>query len=169
MMSGKGFDHVINVAGGFKAWNGHAAVGGQELGLELFDGSESPEETLVVAYSLEQGLREYYLSMVEKVKNTQVKELFSKLAQIEIKHQERLFQQYLELSDTAPSLETFEKDITCSFNIHHWNFFGVEYAYSNFKLFWWLLCDVPNSEVILFLSCWSNFNPQFDHSLTDCT
>lgn len=111
MMAGKGFEQVINVAGGFKAWNGHAVVGSQELGLELFDGSESPEETLVVAYSLEQGLREYYLSMMEKVKNTQVKELFSKLAQIEVKHQERLFQQYLEISDTAPRLETFEKDI----------------------------------------------------------
>lgn len=111
MMSGKGFDHIINVAGGFKAWKGHAAVGSQELGVELFDGSESPEDTLIVAYSLEQGLREYYLSMVQKVKNTQVQELFSLLAEIEIKHQERLFQQYLELSDTPPTLEEFENQI----------------------------------------------------------
>jgi len=59
---------VINVAGGFKAWKGHAAVGSQELGVELFDGSESPEDTLIVAYSLEQGLRDYYLSMAQKVK-----------------------------------------------------------------------------------------------------
>ncbi len=110
-MAGKGFDHVINMAGGFKAWNGQAAVGSQELGVDLFDGSESPEDTLVVAYSLEQGLREYYLSMAQKVKNTQVQELFSRLADIEVKHQERLFRQYLELSDTEPTLETFEKEI----------------------------------------------------------
>ncbi|SMC96564.1 Rubrerythrin [Desulfocicer vacuolatum DSM 3385] len=111
MMAGKGFENVINVAGGFKAWKGHAAVGSQDLGVELFDGSESPEETLVVAYSLEQGLREYYLSMVKKVKNTQVQEIFSLLAEIEVKHQERLFQQYLELSDTNPTLEAFENEI----------------------------------------------------------
>ena len=114
MMAGKGFDHVINVAGGFKAWKGHAAVGNQELGVELFDGSESPEDTLIVAYSLEQGLREYYLSMAQKVKNTQVQELFSLLAEIEVKHQERLFQQYLELSDTNTTLEAFENDIVVS-------------------------------------------------------
>ena len=94
-----------------KAWKGHAAVGSQELGVDLFDGNESPQETLIVAYSLEQGLREYYLSMVKKVKNTQVQELFSLLAEIEVKHQARLFQQFLELSDTTPTLEAFENEI----------------------------------------------------------
>jgi len=111
MMSGKGFENVINVSGGFKAWKGQAAVGSQELGVDLFDGSESPQDTLVVAYSLEQGLREYYLSMVEKVKNPQVRDLFSFLAEIEVKHKNRIFQQYLELSDTTPTQEAFENEI----------------------------------------------------------
>ena len=57
MLSGKGFDDVINVAGGIKAWDSHFAVGPEEMGLELLTGKESIEETLVAAYSLEAGLR----------------------------------------------------------------------------------------------------------------
>jgi hypothetical protein len=50
MLSGKGFDDVINVAGGIKAWGGQVAVGPEEMGLELLTGKESIEETLVAAY-----------------------------------------------------------------------------------------------------------------------
>lgn len=111
MMSGKGFEKVINVAGGFKAWNGHSAVGAEAAGLELFTGDETPAETIVVAYSLEMGLRRFYLDMAVKVKNDQVKDLFNRLAAIEIKHQARLFDQYLALSGETPSLEDFEGKI----------------------------------------------------------
>jgi len=86
MLAGKGFDNVYNVTGGFKAWESKVAFGKEELGLELFTGDESPEITLVVAYSLEQGLLDFYLSMIPKVKNDDVKNLFKKLSEIEVKH-----------------------------------------------------------------------------------
>ena len=111
MLSGKGFDNVINVKGGIKAWDGHFAVGSEELGLELLTGKESIEETLVAAYSLEAGLRDFYLSMNEKVRQDDIKRLFQKLAQIETLHQDRIFDEYLMVSGSQVSREGFENDL----------------------------------------------------------
>jgi rubrerythrin len=111
MLSGKGFDDVINVAGGIKAWNGHVAVGPEEMGLELLTGKESIEETLVTAYSLEAGLRDFYLSMIEKVRQDDIKDLFQKLSKIETVHQDRIFNEYLQVSGKQVSREAFENDL----------------------------------------------------------
>jgi len=45
----------MNLSGGIKAWNSQKAVGPEDLGLSLFSGKESPKETLLTAYSLEEG------------------------------------------------------------------------------------------------------------------
>jgi rubrerythrin len=111
MLSGKGFDDVINVAGGIKAWDGHVAVGPEEMGLELLTGKESIEETLVAAYSLEAGLRDFYLSMIEKVRQDDIKYLFQKLSKIETVHQDRIFNEYLQVSGKQVSREAFENDL----------------------------------------------------------
>ncbi len=111
MLSGKGFDNVINVAGGVKAWDGHVAVGPEEMGLELLTGRESIEESLVGAYSLEAGLREFYLSMIEKVRQDDIKLLFQKLAGIEAVHQDRIFNEYVQVSGKPVSREAFEDNL----------------------------------------------------------
>jgi rubrerythrin len=111
MLSGKGFDDVIKVAGGIKAWDGHVAVGPEEMGLELLTGKESLEETLVAAYSLEAGLRDFYLSMIEKVRQEDIKHLFQKLSKIEIIHQDRIFNEYLQVSGKQVNREAFENDL----------------------------------------------------------
>jgi rubrerythrin len=111
MLAGKGFDNVINVAGGIKAWDSNVAFGSEELGLELLTGKESIEETLVAAYSLEAGLRDFYLSMIEKVKQNDIKNLFQKLSEIEIKHQDRIFDEYLHVAEKPISREVFDNDL----------------------------------------------------------
>ena len=111
MLSGKGFDHVINVAGGIKAWDGQVAVGSEEKGLDLLTGKESIEETLVAAYSLEAGLRDFYLSMIEKVQPADIKNLFRKLSDIELLHQDRIFNEYLQVSGEPIDRETFDRDL----------------------------------------------------------
>lgn len=111
MLSGKGFGDVINVAGGIKAWDGHVAIGPEEMGLELLTGKESIEDTLVAAYSLEAGLRDFYLSMVAKVQQKEIQNLFQKLSEIEILHQDRIFNEYLQVSGKQVSREDFEKEL----------------------------------------------------------
>jgi rhodanese-related sulfurtransferase len=111
MLAGNGFENVYNISGGFKTWKGKAAVGKEDLGLELFTGDESPEKTLVVAYSLEAGLREFYSSMIPQVKNTDAQNIFQKLSEIEIKHQDRIFNEYIRLSRKPLSREAFEENM----------------------------------------------------------
>lgn len=109
LLSGKGFEYIINMAGGIKAWNGEAAVGPIDQGLSLFSEHPSLEETLLVAYSLEQGLRDFYLSMLPRVADDAGKKVFQQLADIEIKHQDRLFAEYLKLTGASVSRERFEE------------------------------------------------------------
>lgn len=107
MLSGKGFTKVINLTGGIKAWNGEKAILGEEKGLELFTGNESHERILIIACGLEMGLEEFYISMAETAKSEAAKELFQKLSLIEVKHRERIFQEYVRISGTDISLEEF--------------------------------------------------------------
>jgi len=107
MLSGKGFNKVINLSGGIKSWNGERAFFGEEKGLELFTGEESSDRTLITAYGLEMGLEEFYISMMDKVKNEDVKELFQKLSLIEVKHRERIYEEYIRTSGKNVSQEEF--------------------------------------------------------------
>ena len=110
ILAGKGFKDVYNLTGGFKAWKSEAAFGAEDQGLELFSGNESEERTLVVAYSLESGLRDFYLTMGSDVKNEEIRNLFSKLADIEAVHQNRLFNEYIKITGKTILREEFEKD-----------------------------------------------------------
>jgi sulfur-carrier protein adenylyltransferase/sulfurtransferase len=114
MLAGKGFENVMNMAGGIRAWDNPVAMGSEEQGLALLDGTESPENTLLIAYSLEAGLRNFYLLMTEKVQTAPVRNLFKKLSDIEIKHQDRLFDEYLLVSGKKIDRESFDKQTTAS-------------------------------------------------------
>lgn len=107
MLAGKGFQEVYNLSGGIKAWNSNQAIGPEDSGLNLFSGKESPQDMLIVAYSLEEGLREFYLSMAAKVNNESARRLFAKLSGIEVKHQDRIFAEYLKISGVSVSREEF--------------------------------------------------------------
>lgn len=97
-LAGKGFGQVINLSGGFKAWNGQAAYGAEEEGVDLFTELDSPEAVLATAYSLEEGLRDFYLKMLGRVGDEEVKGVFRQLAEVEIKHKDRLFAEYTRLT-----------------------------------------------------------------------
>ncbi len=111
MMAAQGFSDVYNLSGGFKAWKGEAAFGAEEKGLQLFTGNESVEETLVVAYSLEEGLRNFYQEMQTKVNNSDARDLFEKLSEIEVKHQKRIIEEYSNITEQSVTREEFEKNI----------------------------------------------------------
>ena len=96
------------MAGGIKAWNGNRAVGPEDTGLYLFTGAETLPQVLIVAYSLEKGLQDFYLSMTERVSGEAAKNLFEKLAGIETFHQERLLTEYRRETGTDLSQEEFE-------------------------------------------------------------
>jgi rubrerythrin len=49
--------------------------------------------------------------MIPKVKNNDTKDLFQKLSQIEVKHQDRIFNEYVALIGKSITREEFEKNI----------------------------------------------------------
>lgn len=104
MLAGKGFKKVINVSGGIKAWESEVAIGDQDLGIDLFSDTEAPAQVLKAAYSLEQGLRDFYLTLGGQTTNPKVKELFAKLSEIELKHQTSIFQAYLDISEETEKI-----------------------------------------------------------------
>lgn len=108
LLSGQGFSNVINVAGGFNAWTNEVAFLGEEKGLALFDGVTSVENALAVAYSLEEGLKEFYDSMASRVDSAPARQLFHQLSQIEVKHQDRILAQYAEITGEPVNRDTFE-------------------------------------------------------------
>lgn len=66
--------------------------------MELFEDLTTPEQVLLTAYSLEEGLKDFYLKMIEKVTSTSVIDLFNKLAHVEDIHKKRLFDEYARLT-----------------------------------------------------------------------
>jgi rubrerythrin len=108
MLASKGFDQVINMSGGIKAWEDPVAFGSEEQGLDLLSGNESIEETLIIAYSLEAGLRDFYFTMIDKVAAGEVKSLFRKLSDIEVLHQNRILEEYIQITGKEIDRDTFE-------------------------------------------------------------
>lgn len=111
MLSGKGYKKVYNLSGGIKAWNKEVAVGPQDSGMHLFDSDVSVQEAVIIGFGLEVGLREFYLSMEEKMRSNEAKNLFQALADVEIIHQENLVKLYTEVSGDNLDIETFQKTI----------------------------------------------------------
>lgn len=110
MMAGKGFTQLYNLSGGIKAWDSEVAIGSPELGLELFSGTESPEQTIIIGYGLEQGLREFYLDMQKNVTSQKAKDLFQMLADIELQHEKQLVKLYGEMTGNDIAEETFQTE-----------------------------------------------------------
>ncbi len=113
-LAGEGFTNVINLKGGIKGWEGAEAIGDEGLGMEVFDSLDSTENILKTAYSLEQGLQDFYLRMTKEVSEPDVVKLFGKLAGIEDIHKEKIFSEYSRVTG-ATDLAAFEKELRQDF------------------------------------------------------
>lgn len=98
---------MYNLSGGIKAWHQQVAVGPEDLGMELLTGKESIEDAVIVAYGLEQGLRDFYLRMADMAGDNQARALFLRLADIEILHQNQLVDLYNTITGKNFTREAF--------------------------------------------------------------
>lgn len=111
MLAGKGYTRIYNLSGGIKAWEKETAYGPEDQGMVLFSGNERVEECIIVAYGLEEGLREFYLTMQEKTGDDSARSLFAKLAEIEVLHQQRLVEMYSEVTGIQNEMAEFAASI----------------------------------------------------------
>lgn len=108
MLSGQGFKDVYNLSGGIKSWQGYKTAGPMDMGMILLTGDESPEEMLILAYGLEEGLKEFYDSQVNKRDDKELNRLLSNLAKIEEAHKNKVFSMYLNLTKSDLGKDEFE-------------------------------------------------------------
>lgn len=94
ILAGKGFKHIYNMGGGFKAWSGEAAFGPVDQGMHIFPEDLTLEQCLVTAFGLELGLQEMYRVFADEAISEPPRKLFELLAEIEEKHKSRLLEEY---------------------------------------------------------------------------
>jgi rubrerythrin len=111
ILSGQGFTDVYNLNGGIQAWQGLRAVGAGEIGMSFVSGEETPAEILLVAYAMEEGLREFYERMSSDNADPLSSRLFDKLAVIEVRHKETVFELYREYEPKVDSPEHLEEQV----------------------------------------------------------
>jgi len=109
-LTGNGFTNVINLSGGIKAWTGQKAFDGEDHGMELFINLSNPVEVLRIAYSMEEGLQDFYVTMAPEAKSPKVRDIFNQLAAIEDLHKDRLFSEYSRITGSHDRGD-FEADL----------------------------------------------------------
>jgi sulfur-carrier protein adenylyltransferase/sulfurtransferase len=111
MLSGWGVREVYNLSGGIKAFSGPKATGPKELNLDLVKGDEIPAQIITLAYGMEKALQVFYETLKEQSPDKQLQELFGKLAQVEVRHEQRLFEVYGRVAPGGADLAAFEAAI----------------------------------------------------------
>jgi rubrerythrin len=111
LLAGKGFKEVINLKGGIVHWEGLEAEGPADMGMPLVRGDETPQETIALAYGMEKGLGELYRAMAEISGDSDVTKLLTRLADIEDRHKEKLFDLYLTMAPDVSNREAFEDNL----------------------------------------------------------
>ncbi len=99
LLAGNGFSKVMNLSGGFKAWNGATGFGSYDSGLELFPQTLGLEQAIVTAWGLENALEAFYATQMGQAVQGDVADVFGTLAKMESSHKRRLQRQYADIVD----------------------------------------------------------------------
>lgn len=89
MLLAEGFKDVYNLSGGIAAWKGEKVSGGELQGVEFFMDREFPD-VFQMAYAMEEGLRQLYLGLVDRVTSKETQDFLERLAQFEEGHKAML-------------------------------------------------------------------------------
>jgi len=112
ILTGRGFKQVYNLKGGIAAWQGQAATGAEEMGMMLLKGDETPQDIICLAYGLEEGLHKFYADASQLAIETEVSAVLARLAEIEVRHKQKLFDLYKIVDSADTTIESFEKKVS---------------------------------------------------------
>jgi rubrerythrin len=82
------------------------------MGMLVLTGNETAQEVIAVSYGLEAGLQKFYAASADKAVAPEVGRLLSKLAEIEVRHLDKLFDAYLAVEANTVDRRAFEADIS---------------------------------------------------------
>jgi sulfur-carrier protein adenylyltransferase/sulfurtransferase len=128
-LAGQGFQEVYNLKGGIAAWQGLQAFGPAEMGMTPLRGDETPQEVIVIAYGMEQGLADFYSRVLGMTGDQKVKKIIERLRELEEKHKDKLFGLYQSLEPATPAQALFEEKIVAG--VMEGGFTGEEFLEKN--------------------------------------
>lgn len=114
LLCGLGFKDVYTVDGGILDWNYEKLTGLPEGNLELITEKEEIGDVLIIALKLEKGSLEFYARAAGKVKSQKTKEAFLRLAEMEEKHMEKIYDRYAEVlgKNKLPALNLLKQRLS---------------------------------------------------------
>jgi rhodanese-related sulfurtransferase/rubrerythrin len=99
VLSRAGFKEVHMMRGGLNAWKGIAAQGFPEASMVLFPPEQPVEETIALAWLLEEGTRRFYDEIAHMLHDHKIGEVFRELTSAEMRHKALLSAMYKELPE----------------------------------------------------------------------
>lgn len=111
LLSGQGFKEVYNLEGGIYAWNGLTAKGPKEFHLKLIKKDASPEQMILLAYEMEEALRQFYLEAQKTITDQELAETFSRLAAAEEQHKKSILDMCLKIGVITASAKNTPVEI----------------------------------------------------------
>ena len=97
LLCGLGFKDIYTMDGGMLDWDYEILTGLPEGKPDLVTEKGEVGDVLMIAFKLEKGSREFYVRAVGKVKSNKTIDTFQRLAKIEEKHMERIYDRYGEV------------------------------------------------------------------------
>jgi len=82
------------------------------MGMLLLKGDETPQDIIYLAYGQEEGLRKFYAAAAKLAIEAEVVKVLSKLAEIEVRHKQKLFDLYKTIDSADTTLESFEDAVS---------------------------------------------------------
>ena len=81
------------------------------MGMMIIKGDETPQDIICLAYGLEEGLRKFYAASTQMAIEPQVSKVLSKLAEIEVRHKQKLVILYKTIDSADTAIESFEEKV----------------------------------------------------------
>ena len=81
------------------------------MGMLVLTGKETAQEVIALSYGLEEGLQKFYATCADMAVEPEVGRLLSKLAEIEVRHRDKLFDAYLAVESNPIDRKSFEAEV----------------------------------------------------------
>jgi len=92
LLTNLGFRDVFHLQGGIQAWEDRTATGPKEFHLDFIKGEESPEEIILLAYRMEEGLKKFHEAIKAKTDDPALAALLTGLIKAEESHEKTLLE-----------------------------------------------------------------------------